>query len=265
MINEKPPNSIPYHIIQHPKSNIILLCDHSSAYIPEKYSNLGLSVSLLNEHIAYDIGAYGLTKSMAGLLGANAIFSYFSRLLIDPNREIDDPTLIMKFADQYIIPGNRSIDKSEFNKRKSNFYVPYHNQIELMIKSIIQRGLVPVIVSMHSFTRIFRNGIRPWEISILWDKDNRISEPLINLLEKDNKYKIGDNEPYIGYLRGDTLNKHATSQGIPHVLIEVRNDLINNLKKQNQIALYISEKFQKVIDINRSEINKIKKYGTKSI
>ena len=81
----------------------------------------------------------------------------------------------------------------------------------------------------------------------------------------DNKYKIGDNEPYIGYLRGDTLNKHATTQGIPHALIEVRNDLINNHKKQNQIALYISEKLQKVLDINRSEINKIKKFGTKSI
>jgi predicted N-formylglutamate amidohydrolase len=265
MINEKPPNSLPYQTIHRPKSNIILLCDHSSSYIPVKYSNLGLSESLLNKHIAYDIGAYGLTHSMASLLGANAIFSYFSRLLIDPNRGIDDPTLIMKFADQHIIPGNRSIDKSEFNKRKRNFYVPYHNQIEIMINNIIQRGFVPVIISMHSFTRIFRNNIRPWEVSILWDKDNRVSEPLINLLENDNKYKIGDNEPYIGYLRGDTLNKHATTQGIPHALIEVRNDLINNHKKQNQIALYLSEKLQKVLDINRSEINKIKKFGTKSI
>ncbi|MDG2187662.1 MAG: N-formylglutamate amidohydrolase [Hyphomicrobiales bacterium] len=265
MINEKILDKSPFQIIQNKESNLILLCDHASSYMPTEYNNLGLSKKLLAEHIAFDIGAFELTKIMTDILKSNAIFSKFSRLLVDPNRAIDDPTLIMKFADEFIIPGNKVLDEDDITERITNFYIPYHYQVGMLIQSKIQNNLVPILISIHSFTKRFRNTVRPWEISILSDKDNRISKPLIHLLENDNKYKIGDNEPYKGYLRGDTLYKHGTLLGLPHVLIEIRNDLINSRIKQNKIANYISEKLQEVIYTIGPNLNTIKKFGTKSL
>ena len=98
----------------------------------------------------------------------------------------------------------------------------------------------------------------------MWDSDDRISAPLIDSLKRDNKYVIGNNQPYKGYLRGDTLYTHATSRGLPHVLIEVRNDLIADDNGQEIIANYLTKKLSQVIDANIKNISKLKQFGTKS-
>ncbi|MBU92237.1 MAG: N-formylglutamate amidohydrolase [Rhodobiaceae bacterium] len=255
----------PYIIIKSDKTRILLICDHASNIIPSKYANLGLSEKLLSEHISYDIGAAGLTQKMANLMNSQAILSNFSRLLIDPNRSIDDPTSIMRFADKFIIPGNRSITDQDAMLRIDQFYNQYHNKIEEVIISLLNDNIVPILISIHSFTRKFRDKIRPWEISILWDSDDRISASLIDLLERDNNYVIGNNQPYKGYLRGDTLYTHATSRGLPHVLIEIRNDLIADDDGQEKIANYLTKKLCQVISINHKNLSKMKYYGTKSI
>ena len=255
----------PYNIIKNNNTNILFICDHASNTIPSKYKNLGLSQKLLSEHISYDIGAAGLTQKMANLMNAQAILSNFSRLLIDPNRSVDDPTSIMLFADKYIIPGNRSITDQDTKIRISEFYNQYHEKIEDVIASLLNDSIVPILISIHSFTRKFRDKIRPWEISILWDSDDRISAPLIDLLERDNNYVIGDNQPYKGYLRGDTLFTHATSRGLPHVLIEIRNDLIADEVGQEKIANYLTKKLSQVISANHKNLRNMKQYGTKSL
>ncbi len=254
----------PYNIIQKKNTKILLICDHASNLIPSKYENLGLPMKLISEHISFDIGAKGLTEKMSNLMNAHAILSNFSRLLIDPNRSVDDPTSIMRFADKFIIPGNRGISEEDTRIRQKEFYDPYHDKIEDTIISLLNKNIVPILISIHSFTRKFRDKIRPWEISILWDTDNRISTPLIEVLENDNKYVIGNNQPYKGYLRGDTLFTHATSRGLPHVLIEVRNDLISEESGQEIIANYLTEKLNNVIYMNKKNISKIKQFGSKS-
>tara|TARA_B100001121_G_scaffold263565_1_gene244477 strand:+ start:554 stop:1351 length:798 start_codon:yes stop_codon:yes gene_type:complete len=254
----------PYNIIKKKNTNTLLICDHASNLIPPKYENLGLSEKLLSEHISYDIGAAGLTRKMCNLMNSQAILSNFSRLLIDPNRSVDDPTLIMRFADKFIIPGNRYITNNDTRMRVKEYYNQYHKKIEDVITSSLNDNTVPILISIHSFTRKFRDKIRPWEISILWDSDDRISAPLINYLECDNKYVIGNNQPYKGYLRGDTLYTHATSRGLPHVLIEVRNDLIANNDGQETIANYLSKKLMQVINANKRNLSKIKQFGTRS-
>lgn len=209
-----------------PSCGIILLCDHATNTLPAEYGTLGLHPGELARHIAYDIGAEGVTRAMAARLKAPAILTKFSRLLIDPNRGDDDPTLVMRLSDGAVIPGNRALDVAERSSRIARFYAPYHDAVAAMVDTCLSAGVVPVIVSIHSFTPIWKGVPRPWHAGILWDKDPRLAVPLIEALAQDRLIVVGDNEPYNGALKGDTLWKHATQRGLAHALVEVRQDLI---------------------------------------
>ncbi len=86
---------------------------------------------------------------------------------------------------------------------------------------------VPVLISMHSFTPLWKGFARPWEVGVLWDRDARLARPLIDALMRAG-FRVGDNEPYSGELENDCLYRHGTMNGLPHVLIEIRQDLIAN-------------------------------------
>jgi predicted N-formylglutamate amidohydrolase len=240
----------PFQVIEHHDSRILLLCDHASNHIPDIYKNLNIPYECLGRHIAYDIGSKGVADNLAHLLKSNAILSNFSRLLIDPNRSLNDPTLIMGISDSCIISGNLNLDNDERLRRVDNFYNPYHRAIKKKINELLSKNVVPIIISLHSFTPIFKGVKRPWHISVLWDQDIRLSDPLIRLLESDNKYIIGRNEPYSGSLKGDTLNKHGSLNGIPHVLIEIRQDLISDDKGQHKWALYLNKIISRLLDLD---------------
>lgn len=205
---------------------LILLCDHASNAIPPEYGDLGLPAAQFARHIAYDIGARDLTLGLARRLGAAAVLSRFSRLLIDPNRGLDDPTLIMRISDGAAVPGNRDVDAAERQKRIARFHAPYHQAIAGAILGVQGQGMVPLIVSIHSFTPVWRGWPRPWHVGILWDRDEKIAQAMIRGFAAEGDLVVGDNEPYHGALEGDTLNTHGTRPGLPHALIEVRQDLI---------------------------------------
>ncbi|HET7086802.1 MAG TPA: N-formylglutamate amidohydrolase [Rhizomicrobium sp.] len=199
---------------------LLLLCDHASNALPE--GGLGLDPALLSTHIAYDIGAAAVTRALARLYGAPAILGSWSRLLIDLNRGADDPTLVMKLSDGSIIPGNAPADAAEVARRIQMFHAPYHAAIDAVLDRI---GGGAIVISMHSFTPAWKGRARPWEMGILYDRDTRLSAPLMARL-KQAGFSVGDNEPYTGALEGDTLYQHGTLRGLPHVLIEIRQDLI---------------------------------------
>ena len=205
---------------------LILLCDHASNHLPPEYGDLGLASGQFARHIAYDIGAAAVAQGLAERLGGTAVFSRFSRLLIDPNRGINDPTLIMRISDGAVVPGNRHVDAAERQRRIARFHRPYHQAIAGEINRVRNAGLVPLIVSIHSFTDVWRGVPRPWHVGILWDRDAAIARAMIRGFEAQEGLVVGDNEPYHGALEGDTLNTHATKPGLPHVLIEIRQDLI---------------------------------------
>ncbi|MCX5496593.1 N-formylglutamate amidohydrolase [Kaistia dalseonensis] len=205
---------------------LVLLCDHASNHVPPEYGALGLPPSEFGRHIAYDIGAEALTRGLAARFGIPAALSRFSRLLIDPNRGLDDPTLIMKLSDGAVVPGNARIDAAERERRIARFYRPYDDAVLSLIEAGLATGRVPTILSVHSFTPIWRGTPRPWHAGVLWDADPRFARPLIDGLAADPAMVIGDNEPYLGALKGDTLYRHATRRGIAHALLEVRQDLI---------------------------------------
>ncbi len=207
-------------------SGLVLLCDHASNGLPEKYGSLGLPQNELSRHIGYDIGTADLTRALAAALNAPAIMTTFSRLLIDPNRGEDDPTLVMRLSDGAIVPGNAHVDGDEVEYRLDRFYRPYHQAVADAIAKAASAGPDPVIVSIHSFTANWRGWPRPWHAGVLWDRDPRLAVPLIEALAEDPDLVVGNNEPYDGALKNDTMYRHGTGLGLAHALLEVRQDLI---------------------------------------
>jgi predicted N-formylglutamate amidohydrolase len=209
-------------------SGVLVICDHASNGLPHAYGDLGLTRQSLERHIAYDIGAAWLTRRLAKLLGAPAVLSTFSRLLIDPNRGTDDPTLVMRLSDGAIVPGNARIDAAEVARRRALYWSPYRDAVARTVDAMAATGVAPALVSIHSFTPIMRGAARPWKVGVLWDVDARLPKPLLQALaqESDLIDAIGDNEPYDGALEGDTIDAIATARGLANALIEVRQDLI---------------------------------------
>ena len=205
---------------------ILLVCDHARNSLPERYGSLGLPESEFERHIAYDIGVEAVVNGLSARLGLPAVLSCFSRLLIDPNRGINDPTLIMQLSDGAVVPGNRDIDEHERNFRLSRFYKLYHGAIDAEIDAAIADGVPPVLISVHSFTPAWKGVQRPWHAGFLWEEDRRCTDLFIQALSADPNLVVGDNVPYAGGLEGDTMNTHAVKRGLPHTLVEIRQDLI---------------------------------------
>lgn len=211
------------------ESRILLLCDHASNRVPDSIGggSLGLPEPDMARHIAYDIGARGVALGLSRRLGATALLSNFSRLVIDPNRGEDDPTLVMRLYDGTIIPANRQVTPQEVERRLDAYHRPYHAAIDAEIDRRMEAGCRPALVSIHSYTPKLRAGLpRPWHIGVLWHRDGRLAEPLLAGLRAEADLCVGENEPYSGQLEGDTLSRHGTRRGLAHVLIEIRHDLI---------------------------------------
>ncbi|MCF6272052.1 MAG: N-formylglutamate amidohydrolase [Rhodobacteraceae bacterium] len=231
-------------------SRVLILCDHASNHVPADVNggDLGISKADMNRHIAYDIGARGTALALAKALKAPMLASRFSRLVIDPNRGEDDPTILMKIYDHTIIKGNRHADAKEKQRRIESYHRPYHAAIKAALAKTITRGEVPVIISIHSYTpQLNGRPKRPWHIGVLWGKDGRMALPLIEKLAENPDITVGDNEPYSGELHGDTMYFHATRKSYPHVLIELRHDLIDTPEGEQKWAAILARPLQNII------------------
>ncbi len=209
-------------------SPFLLAADHAGNRLPRALGDLGISAADLARHIGWDIGAARVTARLAAQLGAPAVLSGYSRLLIDYNRTHDDPTLICQVSDGTVVPANRGVDAAERQKRIDVFHTPYHDAIAAEVARLSQHVAAPALISIHSFTPAMQRGpARPWHVGILWNRDPRIPVPLMRVLAEEPDIVVGDNEPYTGRDNvGYTMRRHAGAAGYPHVLIEVRQDLI---------------------------------------
>jgi predicted N-formylglutamate amidohydrolase len=206
------------------KAPILLLCDHASPAVPRMLKNLGLGAAELGRHIAYDIGAAKVARHLARWFDAPLVASGFSRLVVDCNRRPADPAAMPPVSDGTLIPGNQEIAAGERDARIAECFQPYHAAIEDRIAAAI---LPPAIISIHSCTPVLAGFQRPWQIGVLWNADGRIAEPLIRSLAGTGVC-VGDNQPYSGRdAHGYTLPSHAERHELPHVLIEIRQDLIH--------------------------------------
>lgn len=237
-----------FQIISHDDaSRWLLTADHASNRIPNWVNggSLGLPVADMNRHIAYDPGSRGLTLALAEHLNARAITSNFSRLVIDPNRGIDDPTVLMKLYDGSVIQGNRSAGDAERQERLDRLWRPYHDALETLAMATPDTA----ICAIHSFTpQLKGRPRRPWQVGVLFSYDERLSRPFIDLMTADREFAewvehqtgerlcIGENEPYGGHLDGDSIDQHALRHGRLNILIELRNDLIETEEQQRAWA-----------------------------
>lgn len=238
---------LPYEIVGADRpSRWLVTCDHASNRVPDCIGggSLGISTAEMMRHIAWDVGAAGVTRRLAERLDAPAILSRFSRLVIDLNRGEDDPTLVMKLYDGTIIPANRHADRAEIERRLNTFYRPYH----IAYAALAGRRDDSVICAIHSFTPQLRGRApRPWQVGVLYShRDERLAVPLIDRLRSEGLC-TGDNEPYAGHLDGDAIDRHALGPGRPNVLIELRHDLIATPEGQVDWADRLAPILQEVL------------------
>lgn len=221
-------------------SRWLITCDHATNRVPDWVGggDLGIAPQDMARHIAYDIGAAGLTRELALRLDAPAILSDFSRLVIDPNRGEDDPTLLMRIYDGTVIPANRHADAAERERRLERLYRPYHAAYAGLAAARPDRA----ICAIHSFTRQLRGRPRrPWSVGVLYShRDTRLGPALIRDC-RARGWVTGDNEPYSGHLEGDSIDRHGLAHGRPNVLIEIRNDLIADAAGQRLWAERLTE------------------------
>jgi predicted N-formylglutamate amidohydrolase len=254
----------PYEIVEGARDRgLLLLADHARNALPDEYGDLGLPASEFERHIAYDIGVETVTRELARLLDVPALLCGYSRLLIDPNRGDDDPTLIRQLYDGTVISGNYPLRPEEREKRLDLFYRPWHDAVGAMTASVhAASGAAPLIISIHSFTPCMQGVVRPWHVGLLWDLDDRAVEPLLAALRSDRELVVGDNEPYDGALRGDTLYQHAVTHGYAHTLIEIRQDLIAS---QAGAEAWAGRLAPILDDINRrADIHRVRFFGSRT-
>jgi predicted N-formylglutamate amidohydrolase len=230
-------------------AKVILICDHASAAIPAALGTLGLGPAELGRHICYDIGIDAVGRSLSAMLDAPLVLAGYSRLVIDMNRRIDDPTLISVISDGAIVPGNRDLTNEDKARRIERIHRPYHQAIERLTDDLIERGAAPAMISLHSFTTSLNRHDRPWHFGILWRRDPRIAVPLMERLGANAGVCVGDNQPYSGGNdHGISIEAHAEKHGLPHVLIEIRQDLVETDAGAERNAALLADALGGILD-----------------
>ena len=230
----------------HP--HFVLVCDHASNAVPAHMERLGLDQAELDRHIGWDIGAAMVTRALSALLDAPAYLSGYSRLLVDCNRPVGSPTAMPAVSDGTVVPANRSIAPAEAAARTDAFFRPYHDAIAACLDRAIGFGAVPMLVAVHSFTPVFDDFARPWEVGLLYEHDDRLVQPLKEALAALRPgLTIGDNEPYAIVGPSDySIPVHGQGRGLPHIEIELRQDLIGTQEGAEAWAETLALAFKQV-------------------
>jgi predicted N-formylglutamate amidohydrolase len=205
---------------------LLIICDHASNAIPGAMNGLGLSDEDLNLHIAHDIGAAAIARRLAAQMDASLVLAGYSRLLIDANRHTGEPGSIPEVSSGVIIPGNQGLSAAQHRARAANFFWPYHHAISDGLKPLYLHCPAPAVFSVHTFTPHMPGEDRPWHMGVLWNRDARMAAPLLDALARlAPDLNVGDNLPYAGPEVAYSLNLNAGLAGLPHVAVEIRQDL----------------------------------------
>jgi predicted N-formylglutamate amidohydrolase len=214
---------------RHARSNFIIVVDHASARIPRRLTSLGLSPAELQRHIAWDIGALRVAILVAASLDATLVAQNYSRLVIDCNRDPQVPSSIPALSENSEIPGNRGLSEAEVAARRSDIFWPYHHHIRTLIDERLAAGRPCILVAQHTMTDIFKGVHRPMHAAVLYNRDRRFAGWVLDALRRERELTVADNEPYFVSDATDyTIPVHAEARGLPHVEIEIRQDLVSD-------------------------------------
>ena len=221
-------------------SPYLILGDHAGRAIPRSLDKLGLDVSALDLHIAWDIGVAGLGKRLAEKLDACFISQAYSRLVIDCNRDLDNDGSIAANSDGIVIPGNLDLSTADRTARQVAIHRPYHAAITAELDRRIARGQPTLLVSAHSFTPVFEGFARPWLYGVLHREDSRLSDRMLGLLQEEFGDAVGDNQPYRLDENDYTVPHHADPHQLDYLELEVRQDLLAQKAGQEKAAVLIA-------------------------
>ena len=230
------------------RGRCVLACEHASNFVPAEYGTLGLDPAEMERHIAWDPGALGVAQAMSRMLDAPLVASKISRLMIDCNRPPNAPDLIPALSETTRIPGNENLDQDERRRRTAMSYTPFHSTLGELIERRIRAGLETWLVTVHSFTPVYKGVTRPWPIGVIHDDDVRIARPLIEGLRAGLAAEVGVNQPYSPADRVyHTLERHARPRGIPCAMIEIRNDEIKGDEQQRNWAERLGDLLRHIV------------------
>jgi predicted N-formylglutamate amidohydrolase len=245
-----PDDPPPFCIIEiEPSRPALLVCDHASDQIPSSLNGLGVSTADMATHLAQDIGAANVTRYLSDVLTLPAVMAGYSRLVVDCNRRLDDPSAFSVGDGGMVVPGNLELTHADRERRANALYWPYHHAVRDQLAALESMAAAPALVTIHSFTPVLKDRARPWHLGILWDSDPRIPEPLIAALRGLPDIMVGDNEPYSGKDPHDfTIDHHGEAEGLAHVSIEIRQDLIDTDAGVRKWGDRIAEALRPILD-----------------
>ena len=218
-------------------SPFVLLGDHAGCAVPRTLAALGLPDAELRRHIGWDIGSAEVALRLSAMLAAPLIMQRYSRLVIDCNRPLHSPESIVAVSDGTVIPGNASVNSTEAEARAGEIFQPYHAAIRGLLDARQQQRMPTALIAIHSYTPIWEGRRRPWQVGVLYHRDPRLAQALGRALAGEGGLVVGDNEPYD--LSDDTdwtIPEHGERRGLPHVELEIRQDLIADSAGQQQWA-----------------------------
>ncbi len=222
-------------------SPFFLTCEHAGRIFPKRLGTLGLGPVDLERHITYDIGAAGVARGLSQRLDAHLVLQTYSRLVVDCNRSPGAGDFIVTVSEDTEIPGNREVSEKQAKARADAIFHPYHDTIAAVLDERESAERITVLVAVHSCTPVFHGVSRPWHVGVLYEHDPRFALILFDLLNDEGHLCIGDNEPY--YMTSDkdyAVPVHGQSRGIPHVELEIRQDLIKTPEGQDEWAEFLA-------------------------
>ena len=236
-------------------SPFFLTCEHAGKIFPKRLGTLGLDSIDVERHITYDIGAAAVAKDLSRRLDAHLVLQTYSRLVVDCNRSPDAKDFIVTVSEDTEIPGNRSVDRQQAKARADAIFHPYHDTIAAALDERESSERLSVLVAVHSCTPVFHGVSRPWHVGVLYEHDARFAEILLDLLADEGHLCVGDNEPYFMTSDKDyAAPVHGQNRGIPHVELEIRQDLIETVEGQEEWAEFLA-------DILREGLGRLREAG----
>lgn len=212
------------------RAKCVIVCDHASNRVPKALGTMGLKKAELKKHIAWDPGTEDIGYYLSKKMDAALVLANYSRLVVDLNRGEDAPECMRAESDHIRIPANEGLTAAQKKQRIGEIFNPYHKVLGAQLKRHIDKGVAPLLLSLHSFTPEMDGFKRPWHIGVLWNKEEGIAKRLVESLRKNNPdLRIGDNEPYslkAANVTKNTISTHAEARGLPYVIVEFRQDLV---------------------------------------
>ena len=233
-----PADPSPVHILNPAgAAPFLLVCDHFGRAVPHLLGDLGVPAPEWDRHIAWDIGIAGVCRVLSAALDATCIAQAYSRLVIDCNRRPGHPTSIPPCSDNTVIPGNTGLSPADRAARAAHIFDPYHQAIAAELDRRRAAGIPAILIAMHSFTSVYQGFVRPWHAGILFNRDDRLARPMLDLLSQEPGMVVGENEPYaVSDATDYTVPVHCERRHLPHLELEIRQDLIEDEAGQREWA-----------------------------